>query len=85
MSLQDTIFDISVALEGKPECKLFDELVERFTVLETTKYQLCPKCNGQGTVSKPPWVAGDVQKWASSSTSFVCDVCQGSKILVVRN
>jgi DnaJ-class molecular chaperone len=47
------------------------------------QYQLCPKCNGQGTVTKPPWVQGDVYKWASSSTSFVCDVCNGDKVLLI--
>ena len=30
-------------------------------------YQLCPKCNGQGTVSKPPYIAGDVYEWSSIS------------------
>jgi hypothetical protein len=47
------------------------------------KYQLCPKCNGQGIVSKPPWVAGDISEWTSSSTSYQCDVCCGQKILLV--
>ena len=46
------------------------------------RWQLCPKCTGQGKVSKPPYVAGDVQQWCSSSTSFVCDMCNGQgKIL----
>lgn len=44
-------------------------------------YQLCPKCNGQGQTSKPPYVAGDVHQWSSSSCSFPCDVCNGSKII----
>jgi len=43
--------------------------------------QLCPKCNGQGTVSKPPWVAGDVYEWSSTSTSFTCDLCNGAKVI----
>lgn len=52
------------------------------TVLPTVTFmQLCPKCNGQGTVSKPPYVAGDVHEWTSSATSFVCDVCNGTKII----
>ena len=46
-------------------------------------YQLCPKCSGQGIVSKPPWVAGDVYQWSSTQTSFPCDVCGGNKILLV--
>lgn len=44
-------------------------------------YQCCPKCGGQGTVSKPPYVAGDVHQWTSSATSFPCDVCHGAKII----
>lgn len=45
------------------------------------KAQICPKCSGQGTVSKPPWISGDVFVWSSMATSFLCDVCHGSKIL----
>jgi len=47
------------------------------------KAQICPKCNGQGIVAKPPWVAGDVQVWCASQTSFCCDVCRGLKIIYV--
>ena len=46
-------------------------------------WQTCPKCNGQGIVSKPPWVAGDVNTWSATSASFICDVCHGAKILFV--
>ena len=47
-------------------------------------YQLCPKCNGQGIVSKPPWVAGDVNEWISSGGgNYVCGVCNGAKIIAV--
>jgi len=41
----------------------------------------CPKCDGQGIVSKPPWVAGDVHQWSSTQTTFQCDVCHGEKII----
>ncbi len=44
-------------------------------------YQKCPKCDGQGTVSKPPYLAGDVHQWSASSLSFSCDVCNGAKII----
>ena len=44
-------------------------------------YQICPKCNGQGMVSKPPWIAGDQNTWVSSETSYICDVCDGAKII----
>jgi len=46
-------------------------------------YQICPKCDGQGVVSKPPYVAGDVHQWTSTCTSWTCDVCRGQKVLLV--
>ena len=46
-------------------------------------YQLCPKCNGQGTLSKPPYIPGDVYQWTTSQASFTCDVCGGNKVLLV--
>lgn len=46
-------------------------------------YQLCPKCNGQGQVTKPPYTPGDVHEWVSSSITFQCDVCNGSKIILM--
>lgn len=46
------------------------------------KYQLCPKCNGQGTVSIPSGVPGDVETWTSGHASHECNMCNGSgKIL----
>ena len=45
--------------------------------------QKCPKCDGQGIIAKPPWVAGDVNEWISDSSEYVCDVCGGAKIIYV--
>lgn len=44
-------------------------------------YQLCPKCNGQGSVSKPGWVPGDVNQWTNSAVTHLCDICNGAKII----
>lgn len=44
-------------------------------------YQKCPKCDGQGIVSKPSHIAGDVNQWTSADTSYTCDICQGNKII----
>lgn len=44
-------------------------------------YQKCPKCDGQGTVSKPPYIAGDVYQWSATQCTFTCDVCNGAKII----
>ncbi len=42
----------------------------------------CPVCNGQGTVSKPPWIAGDVTEWTSGDTQFYpCKACNGTGIV----
>jgi len=45
------------------------------------KWQLCPKCHGQGTMSKPPGMPGDVNEWSGSQSSYACDVCEGNKII----
>jgi DnaJ-class molecular chaperone len=45
------------------------------------EWQKCPKCDGQGTVSKPPGIAGDVYQWSSTSCTHQCDVCNGAKII----
>lgn len=49
---------------------------------EQNTYQLCPKCHGQGTVCKPPWVAGDIDRWdTATAMNHVCGVCNGAKII----
>jgi uncharacterized protein with PIN domain len=57
--------------------------IKKLTLFNSTRkaLQLCPKCNGQGTVCKPPWIAGDVHEWTCSQTSFICDVCDGLKVI----
>lgn len=37
MSLQDSIFDVRAALEGKPEQVLFDEIVQQMTIFEVER------------------------------------------------
>lgn len=66
------------AVENKSEEKK-DEI--QYKILQVVPYQLCPKCNGQGQVSKPPYIAGDVPEWSSSSVIFQCDVCSGAKVI----
>jgi Zn finger protein HypA/HybF involved in hydrogenase expression len=46
------------------------------------KWQKCPKCDGQGIVSKPPYLNGEQQTWTAASSSFLCDVCGGKKIIL---
>lgn len=49
--------------------------------ITTYELQKCPKCDGQGSVSKPPYVPGDVHQWSSTSATHICDVCNGQKII----
>ena len=48
---------------------------------EYIPYQKCPKCDGQGIVSKPPHIAGDVFEYTSSAITYTCDICDGKKII----
>lgn len=48
---------------------------------QAVPFQKCPKCDGQGIVSKPPYIAGDVYQWSSSELTHQCDVCNGAKII----
>jgi hypothetical protein len=46
----------------------------------------CPVCTGAGTVSRPPWVAGDQAEWASSGTAtYPCRACDGKGIVWERS
>ena len=43
----------------------------------------CPVCNGHGTVSKPPWIAGDQITWAgNSSAPYTCKACGGRGVIL---
>jgi len=45
---------------------------------------LCPNCKGQKTVSRPPHVAGDIDRWESSGTGvYECPTCKGKGYIVV--
>ena len=42
----------------------------------------CPVCEGQGTVSKPPWIAGDVHTWVDCALrTYPCPACGGTGII----
>lgn len=43
---------------------------------------LCPKCDGQGRVSRPPWIPGDQPTWSSPGIhTYPCNLCNGRMIL----
>ena len=41
----------------------------------------CPVCDGQGSVSRPSWIAGDVTTWIDSKTSHPCHACNEKGIV----
>ena len=42
----------------------------------------CPVCEGQGTVSRPPHVAGDVHEWTDTSAGpWTCHACDGKGVV----
>ncbi len=45
----------------------------------------CPKCDGQGIVSKPPWIAGDQNTWTDTQLTYTCNLCKGMMVIKQRN
>lgn len=42
----------------------------------------CPCCDGTGKVSRPPWIAGDLQELASGSIgTYSCQACNGTGVV----
>lgn len=42
----------------------------------------CPVCEGQGTVSRPAHIDGDVKYWYSDGAGgYVCPACHGTGIV----
>jgi hypothetical protein len=47
-----------------------------------SKPHACPVCNGYGTVSKPPNIAGDQETWSgTNANSYQCPACHGTGII----
>ena len=46
---------------------------------------LCPNCQGQTIVSRPPWIAGDQETWTASSTEpYPCPTCSAKGYIVAE-
>lgn len=42
----------------------------------------CPVCNGAGTVSRPPWIAGDQETWVAGEVgAYPCRACAGKGVI----
>ena len=51
-------------------------------VPKAKKPHKCPVCDGTGLVSRPPYVAGDVDSWTDSQTEpYQCKACGDSGII----
>ena len=61
------------------------DTIEDATNIINGGFQLCPKCNGQGIVSRPPWIAGNLGSWMSSESSYECNLCHGKMIIPIPN
>ena len=45
---------------------------------------LCPNCNGQKTVSKPPYIAGDVHEWTGTGEHYPCPTCNSKGYIALE-
>ncbi len=61
--------------------KGYNEGVKFGRQLNFPPIQLCPKCKGQGIVSKPPNIAGDVDSWNHTEITFKCNLCDGKMFI----
>jgi DnaJ-class molecular chaperone len=62
--------------------KHLDAPITQFNVDNVKVPFTCPVCNGHGTVSKPPWVAGDQNAWGSTGNPlYQCPSCKGTCII----
>jgi hypothetical protein len=62
------------------KCKKKDRIRIITCTYKTVPFMLCPKCHGQGSVCTPintPYNS----TYVSTSASFICDVCDGQKII----
>lgn len=73
--------DLKSNKNGRSNASLF--LTHPIKKINMMQYQVCPKCQGQGVVSKPPGLAAEVTSWAGTESSYQCDVCNGFKVLLI--
>lgn len=47
--------------------------------------ELCPNCNGQKTVSRPPWISGDQETWDTADSSvYPCPTCDANGYITIE-
>lgn len=65
-----------------PKCGAECRSIDHVEPCKTQYPFRCPVCNGQGIVSTPPEVAGDVPWFISTGTgTFACRACKGTGII----
>ncbi|NMB83276.1 MAG: hypothetical protein GYA14_15815 [Ignavibacteria bacterium] len=67
---------------GITDCLCDDCRLGRKTQIIPVGWQVCPKCNGQGTTWFPPNVPYN-PTYTGDGNPFECDVCGGKKIIDV--
>jgi len=75
----DTILNLVhiVDADGHPLCECSSEDAERIIATlnaPVINVQLCPNCQGQKIVSRPPNVAGDVNEWTTSDAIYPWEI-----------
>ena len=76
---------IGMAIKRLTELSTASNQIDIASESQAVPFQKCPKCDGQGIVAKPPFIAGDVHQWSSTSVTFPCDVCNGAKIISMNH
>lgn len=76
-----TLYELSQDLAAALEAEEFDPSAVQPVVSCLIPFR-CPVCNGQGLVSRPPHIAGDVYRWSTSDCApHPCRACGGTGIV----
>lgn len=69
------------------ECiRLATKALDNYFNKKMNTFELCPNRNGQKTVSRPPYVAGDVDIWTSGGTAiYPCPTCEARGVIETRD
>jgi hypothetical protein len=81
--------EIRIEFYGKDDARAYDNdelyIMQAYAAQQQNfvTMQKCPKCDGQGIVSKPPYIAGDQSTWTSNAGSYTCNLCKGAMMIPV--
>jgi predicted RNA-binding Zn-ribbon protein involved in translation (DUF1610 family) len=55
-----------------------------YSVYTNNEVHLCPNCQGQKWVQKPPNIPGDQNEWVSTGAQYPCPTCGGTGYIVIQ-